>query len=716
MAQTDYNNSKRDKRKVSLVGEQVPSSTYDEVFLDCTDGYCVFDSEQKLQAFSSDFPNLYPALVEHIAIGMSYAEYMRLFYENKAVRNMGRIGSAEEWVEQALKVFDQKSARHTHHLHDGRWMQINMSRASTDHWLFIAMDTTELHESRSALEESHDRFSTFAHIAMQWFWELDEQLNYVFHSSHQESLTGYSQEDLFGMGRIESIDRSVIKNEAWRIHNESLLAHEPFDVVLEWDSGSRYGRHVRVVGVPKVDKEGHFQGYRGFGRDVTEEMQLKYRLNHLAEHDDLTGLVNRRAFEAALTDCLRLTIQKEYIATLCFIDLDQFKLVNDGGGHEAGDKLLKEVAQSFCDLLGEKTLVARLGGDEFGVILRCDVNEALVEINNLIRHVSSTPFSWMQRKYTIGASAGLVSIDENSRDISELMSRADTACYMAKNAGRNQAQTYMYDEYFEDPVSLELKQVNLLRDAMDNNGLMLYLQPIKPLQYEHAHSHFEVLLRLRGEEGEVKSAGEFISVAEKYDLMQHLDRWVLKQSLSLLKGMHENNLDVSFSINLSGNTLSNKDSLLVYQQVIEMSGVHPGLLVFEITETAAIKNVTIAKKFVDDMKRYGCGFSLDDFGSGLSSFGYLKELAVDYLKIDGNFVKNMSTDVTCRAIVSAFNQLSHELGMKTVAEFVEDGITEQLLKELGIDFAQGYGIGAPQHADEWVKFLEASRNQIDKAG
>lgn len=715
MANANNTSKLRVKKTVSLVGEQVSSSTYDEVFLKYTDGYCVFDQQQKLQAFSSDFPDLYPDLVNDITIGMSYADYMRVFFEKEAVRNMGPIDDVEEWVTQALKVFEQKSAKHTHHLLDGRWMQINMNRTSTGHWLFVAMDTTELYENRSALEQSHDRFSTFAHIAMDWFWELDEGLKYVYHSEHNDSLTGYSRDELVGMGRIESISNNVVVNEALKVHNESLVARKSFDVVLEWNAGSRLSKHVRVVGRPRFNKRGEFRGFRGFGRDVTEEMQLKNRLNHLAEHDDLTGLVNRRAFEAALTDSLRLTAQKEYIATLCFIDLDQFKLVNDGGGHEAGDRLLKEVADSFCNLLGDKSLVARLGGDEFGVILRTDVNSALLEINALIRHVSSTPFSWMQRNYTIGASAGLVAIDENSRDISELMSRADTACYMAKNAGRNQAQTYMYDKYFEDPVSLELKQVNLLRDAMDNDGLMLYLQPIKPLQFEQNHSHFEVLLRLSGEDGVVKSAGEFISVAEKYDLMQHLDKWVLKQSLAALRIMRNKNLDVSFSINLSGNTLSNKDSLAIYQQIIEDSGIHPNLLVFEITETAAIKNFAVAQQFVSDMKSYGCGFSLDDFGSGLSSFGYLKELAVDYLKIDGNFVKNMNSDVTCRAIVNAFNQLSHELGMQTVAEFVEDSATEQLLLELGIDFAQGYGIGAPQHADDWLRFLSESSTQTNKA-
>jgi len=244
---------------------------------------------------------------------------------------------------------------------------------------------------------------------------------------------------------------------------------------------------------------------------------------------------------------------------------------------------------------------------------------------------------------------------------------------------------------------------------------MLYLQPIKTIQFERSHTHFEVLLRLCDEQGQVMSAGEFIPVAEKYDLMQHLDRWVLSESLSKLESMRSQGLDVSFSINLSGNTLSNKDSANQYQNIITQSGIDPTMLVFEVTETVAIKNMETARMFIKSMKIFGCKFSLDDFGSGLSSFGYLKELSVDYLKIDGSFVKDMLSDPTCRAIVSAFNQLSHELGMQTVAEFVEDIETEDMLRELGIDFAQGYGVGKPQQADKWAQFLLENGKQFKKA-
>jgi len=714
MISNDDNN--RDKLTASLVGEQVSSSIYDETFLSCTDGYCIFDEHQKLQAFSSDFPFLYPSVKDQIFMGMSYVDYMILFYRNNAVQNIRAVESLDDWIQQALNIYEEKSARYTHHLQDGRWMQINMSNTSTGQRVFFAIDITKLRESQLALKENHARYRQFSHLAMDWFWELDEDLRYIYHSGHQKSLSGYEADDLVGMSRLDLVNKTAIDSPELYEHNRALQEHKALDLVLSWEQSDKSVRHVNVIAKPEFDKTGKFTGYMGCGREVTKEIVMQSKLNHIAQHDDLTGLVNRRAFESALCDLLKVSATKDTISTLCFIDLDQFKLVNDGGGHDAGDQLLKNIAELFCRALGSGAVVARLGGDEFGIILQMGVNEALVEINKLIEYLSSSPFNWKQRNYTVGASAGLVAIDRDISDISVLMSQADTACYMAKNAGRNQAQIYMYDEYFQDPVSLELKQVNLLRDAMDNNGLMLYLQPIKPIQYETTHTHFEVLLRLRGPDGQVKSAGEFIPVAEKYDLMQHLDKWVLREALSVLTDLQNRGLDVSFSINLSGNTLSNKDSLNVYRTIIERSGISPSSLIFEVTETVAIKNVDTAKKFIADMKDYGCEFSLDDFGSGLSSFGYLKDLSVDYLKIDGSFVKNMESDATCRAIVSAFNQLSHELGMKTVAEFVEDEAIENILKELGIDFAQGYGVGAPQHANDWLEFLQGKQAQIPKAG
>ncbi len=697
--------------KVTLVGDLASNESYDEAFLACSNGYCIFDAEQRLQAYSSDFPSHYPPLIEHINIGIRFEDYIRKFVETKAVQNLGQVDSVDDWVAAAVASLENKSLQYIHHLLDGRWMQIRMNRVSTGHWLFVSTDITEQRAAQEALKQSHHRFRTFAKLAMDWFWELDANLNYLYHSSEDVNLDGYEGNLMLGQSMIDALIGNIVQNNAWREYCVALRNHSEIDTVLEWQTDGAEPAYIHILASPQFNASNAFTGYMGCSREVTEDVLLKMQLNHIAEHDDLTGLVNRRAFELKLQETLRDSVQREKCATLCFLDLDQFKLVNDGGGHDAGDQLLIDIAEKFTQVLGTSALVARLGGDEFGVILPFEVNKSFQLITELIAQVSSSPFEWMQRKYTIGVSAGLVAIDSNSKDISECMSRADTACYIAKRAGRNQAQLYRYDEYFQDPVSLELKQVNLLRDAMDNGGLMLYLQPIKDIQQDQSHLHFEVLLRLSGSDGVVKSAGEFIPVAEKYDLMQHLDRWVVSNALSTLASLHSNHIDVSFSINISGNTLNNAENFAKIKTMIVDSKVDPSTITFEVTETAAIKNIANARQSILDMKTLGCSFSMDDFGSGLCSFGYLKELPVEYLKIDGGFVREMINDPTCRAIVSAFNQLSHELNMKTIAEFVENAETEALLKELGVDYVQGYSVGKPQNAEQWVELLVGSHKK-----
>ncbi len=698
--------------KVTLVGDLASNESYDEAFLACSNGYCIFDAEQRLQAYSSDFPSHYPPLIDDIKIGIRFEDYIRKFVEKDAVQNLGHVQSIDDWVSAAVASLDNKSLHYIHHLLDGRWMQIRMNRVSTGHWLFMSTDITEQRAAQEALKQSHHRFRTFAKLAMDWFWELDADLNYLYHSSEDVNLVGYEGNLMLGQSMIDALVENIVQNKAWREYCVALRSHKEIDTVLEWQTEGAEPAYIHILASPQFNGSGDFTGYMGCSREVTEDVLLKMQLNHIAEHDDLTGLVNRRAFELKLQETLRDSVQRDKNATLCFLDLDQFKLVNDGGGHDAGDQLLIDIARKFTQVLGVSALVARLGGDEFGVILPFEVNESLKLVTKLIEQVSSTPFEWMQRKYTIGVSAGLVAVDANCKDISELMSRADTACYIAKRAGRNQAQLYRYDEYFQDPVSLELKQVNLLRDAMDNGGLMLYLQPIKDIQRDQSHLHFEVLLRLSGSDGVVKSAGEFIPVAEKYDLMQHLDRWVVTNALSTLAKLHDNHVDASFSINISGNTLNNAENFAKIKSLIVGSGIEPAAITFEVTETAAIKNIANARQSILDMKALGCSFSMDDFGSGLCSFGYLKELPVEYLKIDGSFVKEMINDPTCRAIVSAFNQLSHELNMKTIAEFVENAETETLLKEIGVDFVQGYSVGKPQNAEDWLELLVGSNKKL----
>jgi len=697
------------KTELSLVGERAPSSIYDEVFLSCTDGYCIFDADGILTSYSSTYPDLYPTLKNDIHVGLSYKDYIRLFGERAAVQNLPPIDDLNEWVAEQMQVIEDTEYSYTHHLHDGRWMNIKFTRASSGQWLFIAFDITAVVEQKNALNKSRKLFKSFAALSSDWYWELDAELRYVHHSEHKISPSGLNGKEMLGHERIATLSTEVVHNQQFNLHNTQLNNHEPVNAVLEWNTGDGSFFQIHVVAEPHFHN-GIFTGYLGCGRDVSEEYLLKEQLNHLASHDDLTKLLNRRAFETTLSDVSREVQQKYTTFTLCFIDLDRFKLVNDGGGHEAGDELLRLVAQLFSKHVATHECLARLGGDEFAMIMHVDVTQALARIDKVISAIQSLSFIWQERKYTIGASAGLVGIDSATTDISDLLSRADAACYDAKHAGRNQARVYLYDEYYQNPQAVEITQLNVLRAAMDNDELLLYLQPLKSLSpsigADKPLDRFEVLLRLIGSDGKPISAGTFIPVAEKYDLMQKLDAWVVEQSLKRLTALHERGIHVSFSINLSGNTLSCTKCLENCEKLLQEYCTQPELVCFEITETAAIKNLDDALHFIQIIKSYGCKFALDDFGAGMSSFGYLKSLPLDYLKIDGAFVKAMTTDPTCKAIVSAFNKLSHELGMKTVAEFVENETTENLLRDMGVDYVQGYGIGKPCPFDQWDSLFE----------
>ncbi|MBX2885135.1 MAG: EAL domain-containing protein [Granulosicoccus sp.] len=697
-------NQKEEKPGLALVGERAQSDIYDEVFLNCTDGYCIFSPDGALQSYSSSYPDLYPTLKDDICVGLLYADYLRMFAQRRAVRNLGSIDDIDAWIDGQLALTKGKQNSFIHHLHNGNWVNIQFTKASSGQWLFVAFDVTQIFLQKAALDESRQLFKSFAALSSDWFWQLDENLCYVYHSTHNSSLTGIKAHELIGKNRLDSLGDRIVKNQNYYIHAAQLHNHEAIDVVLEWYSEAGAIVRTHVCEEPRFTL-GTFSGYIGSARDVTEEFALKEQLKHLASHDDLTKLINRRAFEQRLDGVCKLVTQKNTAYTLCFIDLDRFKLVNDGGGHDAGDYVLKGISSIFSDHITSEETAARLGGDEFALILKDDVTAALTRVDKLIAAINGTVFTWHERNYTVGASAGLVAIDSQTNEISELLSRADASCYDAKNRGRNQAQIYIYDEYYQNPQTLEIKQVNVLRSAMDNDELLLYLQPLKSLKQNNATMRFEVLLRLLGDDKQPVSAGVFIPVAEKYDLMQTLDRWVIEQSLIRLSALHARGINVSFSINLSGNTLNNPKSIAVCESMLKELCTHPELVCFEITETSAIKNLADARNFIESIKQHGCKFALDDFGSGMSSFGYLKSLPLDYLKIDGAFVKAMQTDPTCKAIVSAFNKLSHELGMKTVAEFVEDAATVSMLAEMGVDYVQGFGVGEPKAIDEWERWL-----------
>jgi len=450
---------------------------------------------------------------------------------------------------------------------------------------------------------------------------------------------------------------------------------------------------------PIKDKFGQVFGAVVVFHDMTSTRALQRQLSYQATHDNLTGVLNRSGFEVAAQKLINRSADSDEQHVLGFIDLDQFKNVNDACGHQAGDELLRQIAQLIKrQLRGDDTL-ARLGGDEFTFLLHnCDEENGL-RIAEIIRDaISAYRFSWVGNQFTIGASIGLVRITRDTPNLAKLMGLADAACYAAKDEGRNRVNLYRPNELEMAERRGQVQWVAKIRQALDDDALRLFCQPIEALQPDDQHpKHIEVFVRMLGENGKLVPPGAFIPAAERYSLIQEVDLWVVRNTLAWL-GDHEridNSESLICSINLSGTTVSDKSCLNEILAIIDREHVAPSSICFEITETAAIGNFEAAKRFILALKAKGCHFSLDDFGSGLSSFGYLKNLPVDYLKIDGVFIRDILNNRVDRVMVHSISQLAQELGLKTIAEFVGSKEIANELQQLGVDYAQGYFVSEP---------------------
>lgn len=441
--------------------------------------------------------------------------------------------------------------------------------------------------------------------------------------------------------------------------------------------------------------------------DITQNEMMSERLRFQANCDSLTGLLNRRAFETRLASALAQCKRDGRQHTLCYIDLDQFKVVNDTCGHFAGDELLRQLTRLLQQQLRSHDTLARLGGDEFGLLLEDRTLEQSRELcQRLLKTIRTYRFCWDEFQFAIGASIGLVPITQATDSVSNLFSSADTACYAAKESGRNRIHCFLHNDTELQKRNVEMQWAGKLQRALEENRLQLYFQPIQAINQDGLKLlNFEVLLRLKNPRGEIIPPSAFLPAAERYNLMPLLDRWVTFTALEWLNN-HPDTLNKlhKCSINLSGLTLSDTNFLEALTEKLQQTQVPGDKLCFEITETAAISNMQIASTFIQAMRALGCSFALDDFGSGLSSFAYLKNLSVDFLKIDGTFIKDMVNNPIDLAMVKSINEIGHTMGIQTVAEFVEDQDTLHKLEQLGVDFAQGYGIAKPAPFDKLAAY------------
>jgi diguanylate cyclase (GGDEF)-like protein/PAS domain S-box-containing protein len=495
---------------------------------------------------------------------------------------------------------------------------------------------------------------------------------------------------------INAHTRATVENPVMRCLKEGrVITLEENSILISRDSDEI---PIQDSAAPIRDRIGNIIGSVMVFHDVSKETRLFRQLSYQAAHDSLTDLINRREFENRMITALdQLRGNPDETHALLYLDLDQFKVVNDTFGHSAGDALLRRLAEIVHANIRSTDLLARLGGDEFGILLeRCSEERALEIAEKIRGAVEGYRFEWQDSFTTVRCSIGVVMMTSENTDVAGLMSSADVACYSAKDMGRN--QVHLYKDSDASTRHEEMKWVSRISSAVEENRLELYFQPIIGIgkQNGNARGHYELLLRMRDEDGELVSPDQFIPAAERYNLMSTLDRWVIRAALSELADREaEGEARYTIAINLSGTSLSEDRFLADVIAELEKQKLPPGAVCFEITETAAISNLSRVVHFMQTLKKLGCMFSLDDFGSGLSSFTYLKNLPVDYLKIDGQFIRNVVDDTVDESMVRAIWEVGNAMGIQTIAERVETRQVLEKLGSLGIEYAQGYYIARP---------------------
>lgn len=458
---------------------------------------------------------------------------------------------------------------------------------------------------------------------------------------------------------------------------------------------------VEITTASLFGQDEHVFGYLLVFRDVTESRSLSQMLSWQASHDPLTGLANRREFEKRLEEALTTARRTGRASSMLYLDLDQFKIVNDTCGHAAGDELLRQLSSRLHMLLMPDSILARLGGDEFGVIMPGKtIDDALIVAQQILSSVAGYRYEFSRKPYQVGVSIGIAPIESHFISTVQIMSMADIACYTAKELGRNRCHVFVGNDREYMKKHAEMKSVSGIKRALEKGELLLYRQAIASTNNPTDIEKYEILLKMKDEAtGVIRNAADFISGAEKYNLMPEIDRWVIENVFCIMKSREPVEMSQKapcYAINLSGATL-NDSQLFIYirEKMREYNVVHHRIS-FEVTENTAVSHFTNVSVFMREMKAMGCTFSLDDFGTGLSSFSYLRNLPVDTLKIDGSFIQNVLNDPIDRVMLESIHGIGHKLGLKTVAEYIESPELLEIVREIGIDFVQGFAIHKPE--------------------
>ena len=580
-------------------------------------------------------------------------------------------------------------------------MSLRINQMKMDNHYFyncLVADISERKAYERMLIDAEARYRDLVETAHDLVWSMDNNGRWTYLNAAVKHIYGYEAPDMLfkhysQFQAPESISRDA---EAWQrlLAGNELLGYE----TVHCDSEGKK-RHISFNAKPRMNDDGSIAYISGTARDITERKVYETELTYQAQHDSLTGLYNRNYFQQELERLISRVARSAAECAVFYLDLDQFKYVNDTLGHAAGDRLLLDTTNLLRSNIREGDLLSRFGGDEFTILLyNIDREETAKVAENLRLLFENYQFIDSGKAFNVTISVGVACITNTSETAEDVLAQADLACNIAKTQGRNCVHIYDESENEKDGLTEDMGWASRVRDACENDRFSLVFQPIVSIADGHAYD-YEVLLRMRRENGDAILPGGFMPAAERFGLVHNVDRWAVSRAMMHLASIEQQsdaNKDIRFAINLSGMAFEDRELLPMIRSLLSETQLNPARLTFEITETAAIANLRAASNFITKLKDLGCQFALDDFGSGFCSFGYLKKLPVDKLKIDGSFVQGLAYASVDQAMVQSMNQIAHALGKKTIAEFVENEATFSLLREYGVDYAQGNYLGKPQ--------------------
>jgi len=580
-------------------------------------------------------------------------------------------------------------------------------------FIYLVDDISDTEAALDKMQKAEALYRDLVETAHDLVWSMDTQGNWTYLNNASTKLYGYPPEEMTGRSVSEFQHPAFADNERQAFEKIS-QGHDLYQ--FETTHIDRHDReiHLSLNARAKTDDKGNIIRITGTARDITVTKEYQRQLSYQAEHDALTGLYNRRMFQQELDRVMARNTRSASTSGLLYIDLDQFKYINDTLGHAAGDRLLIEISNMLSENAREGDLLARFGGDEFTLLLyNIKTNDLEIIAENFRKLFDEYKFYNKGNGFSVSCSIGAAIIDNDTKNSEEAMSHADLACNVAKTRGRNCVNIYHAEDRDEEGMAEDMGWAARVKDMIDHSRFILAYQPIVNVHNKETSS-YELLLRMPTDDGQIILPGGFMPAAERFGLIHKLDRWMVNTSMKKLNELHLQGINASFNINLSDRAHEDTTLLVFIKDKLTEYNINPNTITFEIAETAVITNLTAATNFVQALKDLDFQCALDDFGSGFCSFGYLKDLPVDIIKIDGSVIQGVATNRVDRALVQSMNTIAHVMGKVTIAECVEDETTLKVLQELGVDFVQGHHLGRPGQELEHIKAAYCKQQSLSQ--